>query len=38
MERGGFDFYKRLMDALQDKGIAPHLTLYHWDLPQGLQD
>jgi beta-glucosidase len=34
----GFDFYKRLMDALQDKGIAPHLTLYHWDLPQGLQD
>jgi beta-glucosidase len=34
----GFDFYKRLLDALQDKGIAPHLTLYHWDLPQGLQD
>jgi beta-glucosidase len=34
----GFDFYKRLMDALQEKGIAPHLTLYHWDLPQGLQD
>jgi beta-glucosidase len=34
----GFDFYKRLMDAMQDKGIAPHLTLYHWDLPQGLQE
>jgi beta-glucosidase len=34
----GFDFYRRLMDALQEKGIAPHLTLYHWDLPQGLQD
>jgi beta-glucosidase len=34
----GFDFYQRLMDALQEKGIAPHLTLYHWDLPQGLQD
>jgi beta-glucosidase len=34
----GFDFYARLMDALQEKGIAPHLTLYHWDLPQGLQD
>jgi beta-glucosidase len=34
----GFDFYKRLLDALQEKGIAPHLTLYHWDLPQGLQD
>ncbi|MET0980918.1 MAG: GH1 family beta-glucosidase [Telluria sp.] len=34
----GFDFYARLLDALQEKGIAPHLTLYHWDLPQGLQD
>jgi beta-glucosidase len=34
----GFDFYQRLMDALQEKGIAPHLTLYHWDLPQGLQE
>jgi beta-glucosidase len=34
----GFDFYSRLLDALQEKGIAPHLTLYHWDLPQGLQD
>jgi beta-glucosidase len=33
----GFDFYKRLLDALQEKGIAPHLTLYHWDLPEGLQ-
>jgi beta-glucosidase len=34
----GFDFYERLLDALAEKGIAPHLTLYHWDLPQGLQD
>jgi len=34
----GFDFYARLLDALQEKGIAAHLTLYHWDLPQGLQD
>ena len=34
----GFDFYARLMDALQERGIAPHLTLYHWDLPQGLQN
>jgi beta-glucosidase len=34
----GFDFYERLLDALQEKGIAAHLTLYHWDLPQGLQD
>jgi beta-glucosidase len=34
----GFDFYKRLLDALQERSVAPHLTLYHWDLPQGLQD
>jgi beta-glucosidase len=34
----GFDFYARLLDALEEKGIAPHLTLYHWDLPQALQD
>ena len=34
----GFDFYSRLLDALEAKGIAAHLTLYHWDLPQGLQD
>jgi beta-glucosidase len=34
----GFDFYARLLDALQEKGIAAHLTLYHWDLPQGLQN
>lgn len=34
----GFDFYARLLDALDEHGIAPHLTLYHWDLPQALQD
>ena len=34
----GFDFYDRLLAALEAKGIAAHLTLYHWDLPQGLQD
>ena len=34
----GFDFYDRLLDALHAKGIAAHLTLYHWDLPQALQD
>ncbi len=33
----GFDFYARLIDALCEKNIAPHLTLYHWDLPLGLQ-
>ena len=34
----GFDFYDRLLDAVASKGMAAHLTLYHWDLPQGLQD
>ncbi len=34
----GFDFYDRLLDALAARNIKPHLTLYHWDLPQGLQD
>lgn len=34
----GFDFYSRLLDALAAKNIAAHVTLYHWDLPQGLQD
>ncbi len=34
----GVDFYKRLCDTLQKHGITPHATLYHWDLPQALQD
>ena len=34
----GFAFYDRLLDELAAKNIKPHLTLYHWDLPQGLQD
>ena len=34
----GFAFYDRLLTALEAKGIAAHLTLYHWDLPQGLED
>ncbi len=34
----GIDFYSRLVDALLAAGIAPVATLYHWDLPQALQD
>jgi beta-glucosidase len=34
----GLDFYERLVDALRAAGIEPYPTLYHWDLPQALQD
>ena len=34
----GLDFYERLVDGLLARGIAPYLTLNHWDLPQALQD
>lgn len=34
----GIDFYRRLIDGLRDRGIAPVGTLFHWDLPQILQD
>lgn len=34
----GLDFYSRLVDGLLEKGLHPWATLYHWDLPQALQD
>jgi beta-glucosidase len=34
----GIDFYERLADELLDNDIEPFATLYHWDLPQALQD
>ena len=36
--QSGIDYYKRLVDALLDAGIRPLATLYHWDLPQALED
>ncbi|MCW6005220.1 beta-glucosidase [Micromonospora sp. CPCC 205371] len=34
----GLDFYDRLVDTLHERGIDPVVTLYHWDLPQPLED
>jgi len=34
----GLDFYSRLVDQLLEAGILPWLTLYHWDLPQAVED
>jgi len=36
--QAGLDFYDRLVDALLEKGIVPVPTLFHWDLPQALED
>jgi beta-glucosidase len=38
LNEAGVDFYSRLIDALLAKGVQPWITLYHWDLPQVLQD
>ncbi len=34
----GFDFYKRMLDCLDEHGIIPWITLFHWDGPQALED
>jgi beta-glucosidase len=34
----GIDFYSRLVDGLLEAGITPFATLYHWDLPQAIQE
>ncbi len=38
LNRKGLDFYKRLFDAMGENGITPWVTMFHWDLPQALED
>ncbi|MDX3484630.1 MULTISPECIES: GH1 family beta-glucosidase [Streptomyces] len=38
VNKAGLDFYDRLVDGLLEAGVTPFATLYHWDLPQALQD
>lgn len=38
VNQAGLDFYRRLVSGLRERGIEPVATLYHWDLPQALQD
>jgi len=38
VNKAGLDFYGRLVDGLLARGIRPIATLYHWDLPQALED
>lgn len=38
LNKSGMDFYIQLVDALNAMGIKPHVTLYHWELPQHIED
>ncbi|XP_060945076.1 lactase/phlorizin hydrolase-like [Limanda limanda] len=38
INEAGLNYYHRLVDALLAANIQPHITLFHWDLPQALQD
>lgn len=38
INQAGIDHYNKLINALLAKGIEPYVTLYHWDLPQALED
>eukprot|EP01032_Pedospumella_encystans_P013556 gene13556-15600_t len=38
INQAGIDHYNKVIDALKDADIEPFVTLYHWDLPQGLED
>jgi beta-glucosidase len=38
IEPRGLDYYDRLVDGLRERGVRPLPTLYHWDLPQPLED
>jgi beta-glucosidase len=38
VNRAGLDYYHRVLDSLQDQGITPWVTMFHWDLPQALEN